>query len=245
MSETQEEVQFYKVTPQTPITKYISAGQVIELEIKLGLFAGQFKSRIQEFGSKFVKVMVPKVNDEHTEIWPGTTIHVNYMRPDAMYTFRSRVRKSELYPRPLLMLEIPDQVERVQRRRYMRIDTPGQKVRFRNYLENVAYADNDEPFVEASCFNISAGGMRIDSDDVKVEKGEVIEIEFELDNYKFQHMLGEVVRSLELKKKDRKGNEVVFYSHGINYLQIHRVQKEKIFGYVFKREREMITGGKK
>jgi c-di-GMP-binding flagellar brake protein YcgR len=218
---------------------------VIEIEIKLGLFAGQYRSRILDFGSKYIKLMVPKVANEDKHIWQGTTVHINYMRPDAMYTFKVRVRKGEVYPRPLLLVDIPPQVERVQRRRYVRVDTPNMKISFRTFVEDVAYADNEEPFAVAKLFNISAGGLRFDSDDIQVPKGEIVELELLLEGYKFQHVLGEVVRSIELKKRNRSGDEIPFYSHGINFIQIHRVQKEKIFSYVFKREREMISSGTK
>ncbi len=243
--EVKEDIQFYKITTDTPITKYIRSGQVIEIEIKLGLFAGQYRSRILDFGSKYIKLMVPKVNNKEQLFWKATTLHINYMRPDAMFTFKSKIKKSELDPRPSLLIAIPEQVERVQRRRYVRVDTPGMTINFRKFNEDIPLMENDDPFTTSKLFNISAGGMRIDSDDLKIEKGEIVELEFTISNFKCQHVLGEVVRSLELTKKDRNNNESIFYSHGINFLQIHRVQKEKIFSYVFKREREMISGGVK
>jgi len=242
--QTGEDRQYHDIAPDNPVTKFIASAQIVEIEIKLGLFAGQYKSRVLDFGDKFIKLMVPKVDNHEKEIWKETTVHINYMRPDAMYTFKSRVRRCEVYPRPLLQIDIPTRIERVQRRRYVRVDTPGLMVKFRRFNEEVPYDQNSEPFRMARMVNISAGGMRLDNDEFKVEKGELIEVEFLLEGYKFQHVIGELVRSLELTKRDAQKNEKVFFSFGINFIQIHRVMKEKIFNFVFKKEREMLGGAK-
>lgn len=242
--QAQEDRQYYDIGPDSPVTRYIASGQIVEIEIKLGLFAGQYRSRILDFSDKNIKLMVPKVDGKEKEIWKDTTVHINYMRPDAMYTFKSRVRKSELYPRPLLFVEIPPRIERVQRRRYVRVDTPGLTAKFRVFNEEMSSAENTAEYKFARIVNLSAGGMRLDNDTVKVEKGELLELEFMIDGYKFQHVIGEIVRSLELKKVDSQKNEKIFYSFGINFIQIHRVHKEKVFSYVFKKEREMLGGAK-
>ena len=240
-----DDVQFYKIEPSTPITQYISKGQIIELEIKLGLFAGQYRSRVMDFGGKYIKILVPKVDGKEKFIWKDTTIHINYMRPDAMFTFKVKVRKSELNPMPNLLVTIPPQVERVQRRRYVRVDTLKMETKFRIFNEEISIMDDAESFNSGKIVNISAGGMRIDHDDIQIPKGEVIELEFTIMGFKCQRVLGEIVRSIELTKKDRYNEDVKFYSHGINFIQIHRVQKEKIFGYVFQKEREMLSKGLK
>jgi hypothetical protein len=99
--------------------------------------------------------------------------------------------------------------------------------KFRIFDEDVSIMDEAESFNMGKIVNISAGGMRIDHEEIQILKGEVVELEFTIMGFKCQRVLGEIVRSMELIKKDRYNEDVKFYSHGINFIQIHRVQKEK------------------
>ena len=69
MAEDNKDVQFYPITSDHPITEYIGKGQVVEIEIKLGLFAGQYRSRVLDFGGKYIKLQVPKVDGRDKYIW--------------------------------------------------------------------------------------------------------------------------------------------------------------------------------
>jgi len=248
MGEDATNTQSFEVTNNLSMQKYLPKGQVVEIEVKLGLFAGQYKSKVLTFTEKAVGMSVPTLGDSLLHIWEKTVCHVNYMRPDGMFTFLTRVYRSEIYPKPVLQFTLPPKVEKVQRRRYVRVDVK-MPLRMRLFQEDVAYDAQSEQFFEASTVNISAGGLRVDSPAVKLELGQIYEFEFELDGYKHEHILGEIMRAAEMKSKLgaplTHPNGSPMYNYGVNFIQIHRVQKEKIIAYVFKREREMIAGGVK
>ena len=235
---------FFEITNLASLEKYLSRGQVVEIEVKLGLFAGQYKSRVGAMSDKALSMSVPAIAGKHIHIWEKTVCHLNYMRGDGMYTFITRVVKSEIYPKPLLNLLIPEKIEKIQRRRYVRVDVKI-PVRMRLFKEDTSYEDQPEPFFDSTTVNISAGGLRLDSPKHKLESGEVYEFEFSLDNYKYQNILGEIVRAAEMKNP--QGTLITYpdgspvYNYGVNFIQIHRVQKEKIISYVFKCERETIA----
>lgn len=242
--QTNTSTTYFEVTNLSSLEKYLSRGQVVEIEVKLGLFAGQYKSRVSNMTDKVLTMSVPSVASKHVHIWEKTVCHLNYMRSDGMYTFITHVVKSEIYPKPILNLAVPEKIEKIQRRRYVRVDVKI-PVRMRLFQEDTSYEDQPEPFFDATTVNISAGGLRLDSPKHKMELGEVYEFEFTLDNYKYQNVLGEIVRAAEMKNP--QGALITYpdgspmYNYGINFIQIHRVQKEKIISYVFKCEREMIA----
>lgn len=248
MGEDASSTQSFEVTNSMSMQKYLPKGQVVEIEVKLGLFAGQYKSKVLTFTDKAIGMSVPSLGDSLLHIWEKTVCHVNYMRPDGMFTFLTRVSKSEIYPKPVLQFVFPPKVEKVQRRRYVRVDVK-LNLRMRLFKEDVSYDAQPEQFFDAYTVNISAGGLRVDSPNAKLELGQIYEFEFTLDGYKHQHILGEIMRAAEMKNNlgapltHPNGNPM--FNYGVNFIQIHRVQKEKIIAYVFKREREMIAGGVK
>ncbi|MEZ7893292.1 MAG: PilZ domain-containing protein [Candidatus Wallbacteria bacterium] len=247
MAEDQNTTSF-EITNESSLQKYLGKGQVIEVEVKLGLFAGQYKSKVLTFNDKNISFAVPAVGNKLIHLWDKTVCHINYMRSDGMYTFMTRIVKSEIYPNPILQALVPPKIEKIQRRRYVRVDVK-LAIKMRRFHEDVPYDSQPEPFFEATTVNISAGGLRADSPKHKLEMGEVYEFEFTLDNYKYQNVLGEIVRAAEMKNAqgalltNPDGSQM--YNYGVNFIQIHRVQKEKIISYVFKREREMIASGMK
>ncbi|HPG59531.1 MAG TPA: flagellar brake protein, partial [Candidatus Wallbacteria bacterium] len=109
---------YFEVTNLSSLEKYLSRGQVVEIEVKLGLFAGQYKSRVSNMSDKVLNMSVPSVASKHIHIWEKTVCHLNYMRSDGMYTFITHVIKSEIYPKPILNLAVPEKIEKIQRRRY-------------------------------------------------------------------------------------------------------------------------------
>lgn len=238
---------YYEISNASILEKYLSTGQVVEIEVKLGLFAGQYKSRLTGIHDKYLSLVVPNVSGKNILFWEKIVCHVNYMRPDGMYTFITHVIKCENYPKPILQLALPDKIEKIQRRRYVRVDVKI-PVKMRLYREDINYDEQNEPFFEATTVNISAGGLRIDCPKRKLEVGEVYEFEFTLDDYQYKNILGEIVRAAEMKNP--QGNLMTYpdgspmYNYGVNFIQIHRIQKEKIIAYVFKREREMIAKGR-
>ncbi len=242
--EQQNSSTYFEINGPAALERYIPKGQVVEIEVKLGLFAGQYKSKVTNYKDKTISFVVPSVAGKPVYIWEKTVCHMNYMRPDGMFTFITRVVKSEIYPKPILYVIMPEKVEKIQRRRYVRVDVKI-PVRMRLFKEDATYEEQDEQFFESTTINVSAGGLRVDSPKMKLELGKVYEFEFVLENYKFQHVLGEIVRAAEMK--NAQGVLITYpdgsaiYNYGVNFIQIHRVQKEKIISYVFKCEREMIS----
>jgi c-di-GMP-binding flagellar brake protein YcgR len=102
-------------------TILFAAGQPVTLEIHNGCGARLYMSQIQGKDDRTLSVFTPSNAGQAVNVGPRTCVKVGLATSDAFYSFTTQVLKSSEEPEPVLVLEKPSVIYRVQRREHPRI----------------------------------------------------------------------------------------------------------------------------
>lgn len=102
-------------------TILFAAGQPVTLEIHNGCGARLYMSQIQGKDDRTLSVFTPSNAGQAVNVAPRTCVKVGLATSDAFYSFTTQVLKSSEEPEPVLVLEKPSVIYRVQRREHPRI----------------------------------------------------------------------------------------------------------------------------
>lgn len=197
---------------------------VIELENKKGEKL-KMKSTIHDlyFDRGILKIAMPSYQGRFVPIQRGEFIHVTAIAEKVVYSFSSRVLD---YGRDtesnflVMHITVPEQVDRVQRRRYVRIPL----VLSGNYT--VEGEDIQHKFLTR---DFSAGGILMcTSRFLKV--GQTIYIDLDLGDIKLIKQKAQIVRYAGF-------NETTgFHEYGVQFLDVSPELEKSLVSYVFQQE---------
>jgi c-di-GMP-binding flagellar brake protein YcgR len=140
----------------------------IEIIINLDGEKGEYVTRVEDIKGGVITASKPEFIKGSKLLTAGARVHVQFLKPDAIYRFPARIRSIPKEPIGMVKLQVLGGLERVQRRDFVRIDL---KVDLKYSLFKLA---SSKKMVNAPCWkasysrNISAGGMLMKVvDDVK------------------------------------------------------------------------------
>lgn len=207
----------------------IEVNQEINIIIKLGSYQGAYPSKISDIDENSIKVLTPssqggliplRENDEVDILFPGDS---------AAFKYTAVVRDRVLEPVPQTIITLPDELERIQRRDYFRLEVK----------EKVVYCkiDDDgevsgEP-VETTTSDLSGGGARIIVEE-KLEPEVLLELYFEISVIKETPIIGKVVNIYRTTST---------VEAGIEFVNIEAKIRDKIMGWLFDKQREWRRKG--
>lgn len=203
----------------------------MDKEIKLNnrlevIYKGiSYKSNVQDNEGDVIALSVPYKSNYYVIPDPGEKVEIIYYgNDDQVYTFDSKVIGKKSLGIPVILIEKPKLLDKIQRRSYVRI----------NYLNSIDYyiVGKDYDFnknkdLEITKYNfkkgrlldISGGGMRINIED-KVNLGDKLLIKIEFPPKKFYIGCRVVRRDKDL---------------GIEYEKIENNEREAIIRLIFKK----------
>lgn len=147
-------------------TEPLKLWEKIEIVVGEGPSAGHYAARIEDFQEHGVVVTPPELVSGNTLLSSGCICLVMLTRDDAVYKFSTRIRTVETLNHRLYVLDPPQNVRRVQRRQYVRIDL-WEKTRFaivEKYAENKE-GESDLQWDDGIIIDFSAGGVLLRSSD--------------------------------------------------------------------------------
>jgi c-di-GMP-binding flagellar brake protein YcgR len=174
-------------------------------------------------------------------IHAGTYMNIYFIKRDEgginFYRFRAVVTGRGVSGNlALLKVEVVDDIEKVQRRSYYRLDC-SLSVLFRRVSSLNPVHSEDIPFKKTLASNLSGGGIRLLLEE-KIEAGKLIECEISTGEEKTIRFYGKVVRC------DKRGAEGVFkYEAGIAYIKINEKDREAIVKFIFDEQRKLRKKG--
>lgn len=203
-------------------------------KIEIFLDGNYYKSNIQDVDDSSIGISIPIEGGQYISARKGENVEVIYYDKDSIYKFNSRVVRRENKNIPIIYLNFPDKFDRIQRRKYVRVSL----VRYIKYMEidkefKVDSAD-DEALLnmkKAILLDISGGGIKIKIPN-RLNKGDAILTSVSMEEGNDILLKGEVVRS-EL-------DDDSLYKCGINFIEMGRMQREKLIQHVFKIMREQL-----
>lgn len=111
---------------ETPVNvdSILKINQQIEVVVKTGTGAGSYHSRVEELTKDAIYVATPLYKGYPLNYRKGDIIEVFYIyNKSAIYSFTTKVLQAISVPVPVLALAKPKDVQRIQRRNFVRIET--------------------------------------------------------------------------------------------------------------------------
>jgi c-di-GMP-binding flagellar brake protein YcgR len=130
----------------------------------------------------------------------------------------------------VLMVQHSSQLHRRQLRNFVRLDVK-HPLKFRVIRSEIPDFSTEQ--CDAQMMDLSGGGLSF-----KYEKllhvGDTLSINFDLTTGPFRGVVGKIRKIDELVKKD----EILFYKHHVQFVDMEETLSEKIIRYIFERQRE-------
>ncbi len=124
---------------------------------------GVYSCRVTDIKTRLLEISRPVFEYGNSLLANDRDVLVRFTRADAAYSFRARLHEAEPKQTDLMYLINPSRVQRIQRRRFVRLDMV-LPLQFATLNRPVpAMVDVDElKFVEARTLNVSAGGVALE-----------------------------------------------------------------------------------
>ncbi|MEP0828381.1 MAG: PilZ domain-containing protein [bacterium] len=134
---------------------------------------GVYLSRIEDFNNNGLVITKPDFVGGNRLLTANAAVYVQFMRPDALYRFPARIRSLGEHAGGMLQIYDIGEMERVQRRQYVRIDM---KIELKYALLKRPSSIIDLSVMKwnnSHSINISAGGLLLKVDE-SVKKGDLL-----------------------------------------------------------------------
>lgn len=205
----------------------------LELVVSDGPQAGVYSTRVQDITEAHIAVDAP-VSGWHTIfLKEGLPLWVTFAREnDARYRFRSKVSGKTLEPLPMILIEPPGEIERMQDREFVRVPA-ALPVRCA-FVNREGRNETPEPF-DATIVDISAGGIRVGTDRA-LKRGTYLSVIFDLPG--LMHFDRTDVRVIDVME-EREGRYFLLCM----FLNITEGMREQIVRYNLAQQRTLLRKG--
>ncbi|MDN5293814.1 MAG: hypothetical protein PWQ91_1798 [Eubacteriales bacterium] len=211
----------------------LEINQKVELHIKLGEFAGIYPSRIEEISDRVILLAAPIKKGRVLPVETGTPVEVCFARQNCFYCFASVVSGMVREKVPLVVVQKPEKIERVQRRRFVRFEV---RLPVKFYLLDNQY-NPLPPQLEGFTVNISGGGILL-ATEAEVKIGDQLQLEIAFPDGTIIEAVGRVVRLQEVWE-DRKA---INYA-GIEFILLSSRDQDTITRFIFQQQRLLRAKG--
>ena len=227
-----------------------SEGQSIDVTLGDRGFAGSYITSVDQVSDEGLTVVCPVHEGAIVPIREGMLVSISYKRASALYSFETRVLKRLSGRVPLLLLEPPIELVRMQRREHVRITV--------HLPIGYAVVDPEHDITEphptepADSMDICAGGMRLVPriPPAGLVSGSVLRLEFSLSLssgclvakgrvVRVEEGRGGSLRSVTRIPESARG----VYRLAVEFVDVPEATQDLITRFVFERERELIRRG--
>lgn len=190
---------------------------------------GVYRCTVQDVTDEYLAISVPINNGRYIPLNRGERIEIVYYEDrDNIFRFIGVVTGRKVERIPVILLEIPDKVERIQRRRFVRVPVI-QYVNISKVEPNLSMlriemmAKNKEIASKATLIDLSGGGLRlkVDSD---INIGDMLVVILPLTTREVI-LKGKVVR-VEIDDEKRR-------ICGIDFIELSESVRDLIIRYIF------------
>jgi len=141
-----------------------------------------FPVRVQEIDETGIVIDRPVIDRRLMPSKLGDEVTLVFHKNDAAYRFQAKVLEEDYLERlPVLKVEQPKKLERMQRRSYFRLDLD-RPLLFRKQTGESKF-DENEPYIRATIADLSAGGVKfrvLSSASSELDDGNNIQLVFKL-----------------------------------------------------------------
>ncbi|MDJ0305986.1 MULTISPECIES: flagellar brake domain-containing protein [Dehalobacter] len=206
----------------------IYEGLSVQIVVPEGEYQGRYKTRVEEVGQKIITIGVPVVDGQFIPLREGTALEVVFVDDLSAYSFSTVLIKRFSVPIPTFIIEFPEKIFKVQRRKYVRIQVVS-PLQYRT-VEKEGLGIEQKGFMH----DLSGGGLLFQTKGCVPEKTLVV-VEPVIGDTAMQ-IPAIVVRCVKEEEKNAFLVSAEFY-------EISERMRDKIISYVFELQREMRKKG--
>lgn len=189
-----------------------------------------YKTRVEGISSQSILIGIPIANGALLPIHQGDQIQVKYSvkkeyNQVITYSFTSFIRGWEKTPVPVMILDLPDKVDKAQRRSYLRLPV--------NLICYWSKPEEDD-YQEAAIIDLSGGGCQFKTAE-PIEEGAEIKLRLTVPN-KPEIIVNSKIKRVSVRE-DKKNN---YFFCGVEFTQIRENQRDQIVKYLFDLQRDNI-----
>lgn len=209
----------------------IKINQLLEIEVEGE--KNRLASRVEEIKDNYLFISMPMRKGALVPLWPGQEIKLVFRDKTSTFGGDSRVVSRRREPLPHLIVTCPQKMVPInQKREYVRLPV-SLKVRFKN---TEAKTDGEIEIQEGMTIDLSAGGLLL-STKVLLEAGQMLELKVDLTEKESIYCKANVVRVFPRKHQNED------WKVAINFADINDRQRDRIFKFIFDKQREWIKKG--
>jgi c-di-GMP-binding flagellar brake protein YcgR len=201
----------------------------INKKIEIAWNDGYYKSNIENVENNCIAISIPIKNGTYIPLREGEKVEVIYYYGKDIYKFYTHVIDRKIDTIPVILLALPKEVFKVQRRKFVRVPIIC-TIQYSKIGKNTA----SKP-LSAIMVDLSGGGMRIKLKD-ELAYGDIINVYIPLGKEQVQ-IKGEIVR-IEAEQ-DIKRNIC-----GVSFMDLEERVREKLIRYIFQVMRDQMKKGK-
>lgn len=191
-----------------------------------------FKSNIQDITENDISINIPSNSGKYLPLSKGDIIDVIYYEEENLYKFKSAVIGRKFENIPILIIEKPNEIKKIQRRKYVRVPLI-RTVKYKNLKmeprTNPGTLDESE-YTQAILVDLSGGGMRIKvSEEIKINDFILVSLTVNKENII-------IVGRAKRIEKDDDGRFVC----GLSFEWLENSTRERIIKFIFQLMREQM-----
>jgi len=206
----------------------------IDIEVERGSYKGNYDSKVADIKEDYIAVLPPYVNGELVALRRNLNINIYYTGETAAFVFKSKIINRIKDPIPMLIVTKADEINRIQRREFFRIDVK-LGVKYRRVDKNKKVISED--YKETSAIDISGGGIKIifnivDKENIPADT--LLEMRINIDEIKDIPVYGVVVTKYDLPDG---------IAAGVKFIDLSRCLRDNIVSWIFDYQRELRKKG--
>jgi len=203
----------------------------MEVEMLINHHTEYLPTRVEGIDAGSITLSIPMWQGSLIRVYPKQKLSVRTFYHGSYYGFDTTVVERRLQPLPLLVVDYPQRIQRVdQRRKYVRVDAR-LPVRFHLLSDN----NNDFSAYEAYTVNISAGGLLL-STEVPIKKGQELLVQIYLPE-------AGVTCKAKAVRVYKESDSLAKGRAALKYEDISEQDRDRIAGFVVTMQRELIKKG--
>ncbi|MDR3271366.1 MAG: flagellar brake protein [Peptococcaceae bacterium] len=134
--------------------KEAKPGSSMELIVAEGRYPGVYRTRFEEVGERIISFEAPFSRDVLVPLSEGTLVEIAFLAGQYIYRLKARIIQRIAVPIPLFVAEYLKDIEKNQRRNYVRIEA------YFPLSYRIVKQNNVSEEMQASMLDLSGGGVR-------------------------------------------------------------------------------------
>ena len=210
------------------LKKKLILGLAVELNVSEGEYKGKYRTRIEAVGESILVVGAPFKEREVVPLREGTKVTLTFWDESAAYSFEGKILQRIAVPIPMLVLELPRSVAKVQRRNFVRVPAL-YPLSFRSVTKE-GLSDTQQ----GTLLDLSGGGMRFLTKN-HLESNALLFVQLSLPKGDLQTPV-RVCRAVKIEDSNR-------YTVSVEFHDISERERDQIISCVFDIQRIMRKKG--